>query len=341
MTDNLCLRMPERPHLGKNRRDAVTEVRSIHPALLCQSALHPANCHRMFSIHGPEQYTTPLDSAVAPTQLSLQVLTTPVSAVPALFATVRARPGPFRPPKIASSALEAVLTGRNGPGRARTVANRAGNGRKQAGTALTGAVRTGLHCRSRAAACGRRGTGQFIWPQLVCREAAASGSSVSLAAARPQGGEDTTPLSVCGRSRCPAAWDRSTQQRVLCVCMCVCVYCVCCPLDRACHTPPRGPSARPAAGGMTRADVIWHHLRDVIRVWRHWTSLSGPVRSDCRSGTAGRSNSGHAVRTCITVSPQDKQGYVLKKRLLGNMISTIILVETRYKMALLQSCVLL
>ena len=32
--------------------------------------------------------------------------------------------------------LEAVLTGRNGPGRARTVANRAG-------TALTGAVRTG------------------------------------------------------------------------------------------------------------------------------------------------------------------------------------------------------
>ena len=34
--------------------------------------------------------------------------------------------------------LETVLTGRNGPGRARTVANRAG-------IELTGAVRTGLH----------------------------------------------------------------------------------------------------------------------------------------------------------------------------------------------------
>ena len=40
------------------------------------------------------------------------------------------------PPAGGGAALGAVLTGRNGPGRARTVANRAG-------TALTGAVRTG------------------------------------------------------------------------------------------------------------------------------------------------------------------------------------------------------
>ena len=69
------------------------------------------------------------------------VLTAPVSAVPAPFATARARPGSFRPvkpPPAPPAPLEAVLTGRNGPGRARTVANRAG-------TALTGAVRTGHH----------------------------------------------------------------------------------------------------------------------------------------------------------------------------------------------------
>ena len=76
------------------------------------------------------------------------VLTAPVSAVPALFVTVRARPGPFRSVKTVFSGaapleavlmeqpLEEVLTERNGPVRARTVANRAG-------TALTGAVRTG------------------------------------------------------------------------------------------------------------------------------------------------------------------------------------------------------
>ena len=50
----------------------------------------------------------------------------------------KSRPGPARsvPPKPPSALLEAVLTQRNGPGRVRTVTNRAG-------TALTGAVRTG------------------------------------------------------------------------------------------------------------------------------------------------------------------------------------------------------
>ena len=50
------------------------------------------------------------------------VLTAPVRAAPALVAT---------------TPVEAVVTGRNGPGRAWTAADRAG-------TALTGAVRTGL-----------------------------------------------------------------------------------------------------------------------------------------------------------------------------------------------------
>ena len=66
------------------------------------------------------------------------VLTIPISAVSVLFATVRARLGPFRPVKTAPAPLEAVLMGQNGPGRARTVADRAE-------TALTGAVRTGLY----------------------------------------------------------------------------------------------------------------------------------------------------------------------------------------------------
>ena len=39
------------------------------------------------------------------------VLAAPVSAVPALFTTVRARPGPFRAVKTASSGAGAVLTG--------------------------------------------------------------------------------------------------------------------------------------------------------------------------------------------------------------------------------------
>ena len=64
-----------------------------------------------------------------------------VSAVLALlFATVRARPGPFCHFKTASRGL----TGWNGPGRARTVTNRAG-------TALAGAVRTGLQQAARPA----------------------------------------------------------------------------------------------------------------------------------------------------------------------------------------------
>ena len=71
------------------------------------------------------------------------VLTAPVSTVSALFATVRARPGPFCPVKTRfQPPLEAFLTKRNGPGRARTVANRAG-------TALMGAVRTGSHTSDR------------------------------------------------------------------------------------------------------------------------------------------------------------------------------------------------
>ena len=72
----------------------------------------------------------PLEVHTPPGRNSSPVLTAPVSAVHTLFATVRARPGPFLPVKPASSlqvlenrlqALEAFLTGRNGPGRARTV----------------------------------------------------------------------------------------------------------------------------------------------------------------------------------------------------------------------------
>ena len=59
--------------------------------------------------------------------------TLPVSAVPTLFATAQASPGPFRPVKTASS----VAGGGMGRDALRTVANRAK-------TALTGAVRTGL-----------------------------------------------------------------------------------------------------------------------------------------------------------------------------------------------------
>ena len=51
------------------------------------------------------------------------------------------RPVPSRQNRL-QRRLEAVLTGRNGPGRARTVTNRAG-------TALTGAVRTGRDTRRR------------------------------------------------------------------------------------------------------------------------------------------------------------------------------------------------
>ena len=56
------------------------------------------------------------------------------------------RPVPSRQNRL-QARLEAVLTGRNGSGRARTVANRAG-------TALTGAVRTG--CKQPGSTDGRR-----------------------------------------------------------------------------------------------------------------------------------------------------------------------------------------
>ena len=58
------------------------------------------------------------------------------------------RPGPSSQNRL-QRRLEAVLTGRNGPGRARTVANRVG-------TALTGAVRTGLKSGQEAEIEGRR-----------------------------------------------------------------------------------------------------------------------------------------------------------------------------------------
>ena len=68
------------------------------------------------------------------------VLTASVSAVPALVRPserVPVRSVPSKPPPVRRR-LEALLTGRNGPERDQTVANRAR-------TALTGAVRTGLH----------------------------------------------------------------------------------------------------------------------------------------------------------------------------------------------------
>ena len=80
--------------------------------------------------------------------------------VPTLFATVRARPGPFRsvPPRqnrlqhrrrrLPGGGTELASTGRKGSERARTVANRVG-------TALTGAVRTGL----RTLTCGQSTAG--------------------------------------------------------------------------------------------------------------------------------------------------------------------------------------
>ena len=65
------------------------------------------------------------------------VLTAPVSAVQVLFATVRARLGRVRSVKTESSGAGG---GVDGPGRARTVTNRAR-------TALTGAVRTVLKAK--------------------------------------------------------------------------------------------------------------------------------------------------------------------------------------------------
>ena len=65
------------------------------------------------------------------------VLTAPVSAVQAMFATVRARRGPFCPFKTASSAAGG---GFDGTERAGTRSD----GRNRAVTALTGAVRTGF-----------------------------------------------------------------------------------------------------------------------------------------------------------------------------------------------------
>ena len=80
--------------------------------------------------------------------------------------------------------LEAVLTARNGPGRARTVANRAG-------TALTGAVRTGLH-----------------WP-MVCRGAGPDRTGPGRGRGRPlsriwapPAGSQCRMLHRCGISKC-------------------------------------------------------------------------------------------------------------------------------------------
>ena len=68
------------------------------------------------------------------------VLTAPASAVPALFVTVRARPGPFHPVKTASSGASPPGGGFDGAERAGTRSDG-----HRAGTALTGAVRTGSY----------------------------------------------------------------------------------------------------------------------------------------------------------------------------------------------------
>ena len=70
----------------------------------------------------------PVAEAIAPTEpewLKL-VLTAPVSAAPALLATVRARPGPFCTVKTAYRRPGGGFDGteRDGPGRARMVATR-------------------------------------------------------------------------------------------------------------------------------------------------------------------------------------------------------------------------
>ena len=65
---------------------------------------------------------------------------------------VPARSVPSKPPPGAAAPLEAVLTGRNGPGRARMVANRAG-------TALTCTVRTGRKSERRDSSLARAETG--------------------------------------------------------------------------------------------------------------------------------------------------------------------------------------
>ena len=108
---------------------------SAHVSGVSQTRLRPPRCTTSESIRF--LFSVRCGRRGRWTRLESPVLTAPVSAVPALFATVRARPGPFRLVKPPPAALDAVLTGQNRPGRARAVANRAG-------TALTGAVRTGL-----------------------------------------------------------------------------------------------------------------------------------------------------------------------------------------------------
>ena len=78
----------------------------------------------------------------------------PVSAVPALFATVRTRPCSFRPVKTAFRRREAVLTGRNGPRCAwkqgRNSAD--GCGEDRASGVITAAGRRGVRPPAAAAA---------------------------------------------------------------------------------------------------------------------------------------------------------------------------------------------
>ena len=91
--------------------------------------------------------TRPVPRAEA-TPIHQRALSTPGTAVLPVSSGCKARSSPhpsalFRPcyPTVRVRRLGAVLTGRNGPRRTRTVANRAG-------TALTGAVRTGLKDRA-------------------------------------------------------------------------------------------------------------------------------------------------------------------------------------------------
>ena len=79
--------------MGQNEADRVTAAWGPNPALCQEKAPKPLDGHQL-----PEGDSSP-------------VLTAPVSAVPALFATVRVRPGPLRPVKTSSSAAGAGFDG--------------------------------------------------------------------------------------------------------------------------------------------------------------------------------------------------------------------------------------
>ena len=89
----------------------------------------------------------------------------------ALFATVRARPGPFCRHNRLQRRPGGGFDGRSGPGRARTVAN-------SAVAALTGAVRTGREVAARQQWLIRRGHG--IWRPAESSTAGGGAGSIGL-----------------------------------------------------------------------------------------------------------------------------------------------------------------